>query len=180
MQALGFAIPPWAWAVITAVGVGWFVGVWASDGFKFRLRRKEDFSDFDMRIEGAIQHIVDSTHHSFIRSSLAERNAFEQFHTAMCSGHLDVIGREGGATKPRKISRRRCKKLDRIEVATAHGIRFQLAEKKVLDEIATGIKAVSEGSSSRFEHKGPRGFSELRVRAKDVFGIWPKDMEGGE
>ena len=144
-----------------------------------RDARVQGFSDFDMPIETAIEHIVDSTHHTFTRSSLAERNAFAQLHTAMCSGRLPVIGREGEATTPRKISRCRCKKLDCIEMATPQGIRFQLIDREQNERIAKGLKALRERSITRFEESAPIGFSELRVRSKDVYGIWPRNMEGG-
>ena len=77
-------------------GAGALVVVWLIADALWRWRRgksgrqkpQRDFSDFDMAIEQAIDHIVDSTHHSFTRSSLAERNAFEQLHKAMCAGFV--------------------------------------------------------------------------------------------
>ena len=29
------------------------------------------------------------------------------------------------------------------------------------------------------EQSGPFGFGELRVRSKDLYGIWPRNLEGG-
>ena len=102
-------------------------------------KRVQDFSDFDMPIDAAVDHIVDTTHYTFTRSSLAERNAFAQLYTAMCSGRLPAIGREGEATMPRKISRRQRKRLDCIEMATPQGIRFQLIDREQNKRIADGI-----------------------------------------
>ena len=139
-----------------------------------RDKRVQDFSDFDMPVEMAIDHIVDSTHHSFNRRSLAERNAFAQLHTAMCSGRLAVIGKRGEALVPRIISPRQCRKLEGREVVTPHGMRFHLVEKKLLKGI---MKEIEKRPSALDEQKGPFGFSELRVRSKDIYGIWPRNVE---
>lgn len=98
------------------------------------------FSDFDMPIEMAIDHIVNSTHHSFTRPSLDEDNAIEQLHKAMCSGRLAVIGKRGEASISPRISPRRCRRLEGREVATRHGMRVHLAEGKLLKRITEEIR----------------------------------------
>ena len=174
VEALGFSLSWVGWAFITSAGITTALGIWRSG--RSTRKSKRDFGDFDMQIETAIDHIVDSTHHSFTRSSLAERNAFEQLHKAMCAGLLPVIGKHGENAIPRKISPRRCKKLQGREVATPHGMRFHLVESRLLKKNMNGLK---KEPPVLVEQSGPFGFGELRVRSKDLYGIWPRNMEGG-
>lgn len=144
-------------------------GLWRRAGKIARWKSQQDFGDFDMKVEAAADYIVDSTHHSFTRSSLAERNAFKQLHKAMCSGRLAVIGKKGEEAIPQKISARRCRKLHRIEVVTPQGMRFHLTERNL-----------QERPPVPFEKSDPLGFQELRIRSQDLYGIWPRDSHGVE
>ncbi len=174
MEALGFSLSWVGWALITGGGITAALGIWRSGRGTRKSRR--DFGDFDMPIEAAIHHIVDSTHHTFTRSSLAERNAFEQLHKAMCAGLLPVIGKLGESAVPRKISPRRCKKLQRREMATPHGMRFHLTEKGPFKKVTDELK---KDSPVFIKKDDLFGFGELRVRSEDLYGIWPRNMEEG-
>ena len=176
-----FPLGDWRWGItavlfFSAAAVVW---LWPKKQRETQApKQARKFSDFDMPIETAIDHIVDSTHHSFTRSSLAERNAFEQLHKAMCAGLLPVIGKRGVSAVPRKISPRRCKKLQRREMATPHGMRFHLTEKRPFKKVTDGLK---KDSPVLVKQDDLFGFGELRVRSKDLYATWPLNLEeGGE
>ena len=61
-------------------------------------------------------------------------------------------------------------------MATPHGIRFHLVDRRLLKKIMDGL---GKEPPVLIEQSGPFGFSELRVRSKDVYGIWPRNMEEG-
>ena len=127
-------------------------------GKSVRQKPQRDFSRFDMPIEQAIDHIVDSTNHPFTSLYLAENNAFEQLHKAMSTGLLAVIGKHGENEIPRKISPRRCRKLHRVEGPTPHGVRFYLGEVNPQEELPPPSE-----QSKRIT------FRELRVRSEELY-----------
>ena len=122
------------------------------------------FSDFDLSIEEAIDHWVETAAHSFDCQPLAEQAAFKVLHEAMCAGRLAVIGQKGETAPLKRISRRQCKKLHRIEVTTPHGMRFHLVD-QATKERAPG------------EYTNALGFSGLRVRSRDLYALWPRNRQ---
>ena len=125
------------------------------------------FSDFDVAIQDAIDHLIHTTPHSFTRSSLAERSAFQALLEAMRAGRLPVIGMKGEHGIPQQISPRQCSKLHPIEVATLHGVRFHLVDESTK----------TKRPETLIERSDPLGFSGLRVRSDDLYRIWPKDQQ---
>ena len=145
---------------LTAILVPWF---------RHNLARRNDFDDFDVPIQLAIQHLVGTFPHSFNSSGRAKRHAFQALYEAMRAGKLPVIGTEGEFNTPKRIRTRKCKRLRPIEVivppnpASPCGARFHL-----IDDLIRSEPLV--------EHSGPFGFTGLRVRSKDLYRIWPKNQ----
>ena len=97
-------------------------------------------------------------------------HAFESLHKAMCDGTLRVIGSKGEGRSPKRISSRKCKRLKPTKVvipanrSAPRGVRFDLINK-------------SEVPTPLVETDKPIGFTGLRVRSDDLYGLWPKNQE---
>ena len=151
--------------VLVVVSLIAFVVLW----FRHILTRHDDFDDFDVSIQLAVNHLVGTFPHSFNSSGSAERHAFQALYEAMCAGKLPVIGTEGEFNTPKRIRTRKCKRLRPIEVAVPPnpaspcGVRFHLIDESISIEPLV-------------EHSGPFGLTGLRVRSKDLYHIWPKNQ----
>lgn len=130
-----------------------------------------DFSNFDVPIRDAIEHIVKTSAHTFNNSSDAEQQAFEALHKEMCADKIPVIGMLGDFNVPERISARKCSELRPRPVVvprnrtSPNGVLFAL-----IDETKIDLTQLAERSD-------PVGFTGLRVRSGDLYGKWPKNQE---
>ena len=130
-----------------------------------------DFSDFDVPIRDAIEHVVETSVHTFNNSGDAEQQAFEALHKEMCADKLPVIGMLGDFNAPERISARKCSELRPRPVVvprnltSPNGVLFAL-----IDETKIAVTPLVERSD-------PLGFTGLRVCSADLYRKWPKDQE---
>ena len=88
-------------------------------------------------------------------------------HKAMCEGRLPVIGSKGEGDPPKKINPRKCRSVKPTKVvipanpSAPQGVRFDLIDESALPEPLV-------------ETDEPMGFTGLRVRSDDLYGLWPK------
>ena len=135
------------------------------------LDSASDLSDFDVPIRDAIEHVVETSAHTFNNSGDAERRAFEALHKEMCADKLPVIGMLGDFNVPERISARKCSELRPQPVVvprnptSPNGVLFAL-----IDETKIDVTPLVERSD-------PLGFTGLRVRSTDLYVKWPKDQE---
>ena len=129
-------------------------------GMVFRDLWLARVSYFDVPILDAINHLVQTTPHSYQRSGQAELHFFRVLHRQMCSGALPVVGMQGEEGLPKRISRRQCKRLMPQEVVippnptSPYGRRFSLIDSNIPSERYLG----------------------LRVRSRDLYRMWPKNQ----
>ena len=130
-------------------------------------RKKRRFSDFDMPILAAIEHMMQTVTHSWDSPDKAERFFFRAIHAQMCAGRLRVIGAEAPGGPLRRIRKKELAGLTPVPMnvppsdTAPHGVRFDL-----IDEARLG---------GPDKHKGPLpGFFDLRVRSKDLYRLWPR------
>ena len=154
-----------AWALLV-VALGLFgVGVIRICCGGRRGKTKEE-PPFDMPIREAVDHYVRTFPHSY--KDGADRHAFDALHKAMCNGKLPVVGAKGEESPSELIAAQRCKRLKPRMVlvpknsASPQGVRFDLFE--------------NVGPSQPLEESdGLSGYTGLRVRSTDLYGLWPKD-----
>ena len=97
---------------------------------------EDDFRSFDVEIRDAVNHLVETSAHTFNSSGGAERQAFRALHKEMCADKLSIIGMQGDFNAPERISARECRELKPREVVvppnpTSHnGVLFALIDEK--------------------------------------------------
>ena len=185
-KAAEINLPQWsgeAWIIIAfaMLALTLFLGFqWRSElagdgtaGSTRARKSKWEFSDFDMSIREALDHIVSTSTHSYTSTGRAEQSAFRSLHERMCAGTLPVIGRYGEFAPHKRISTDECRKLLPREVVvprsptSPEGVLFAL-----IDD-ASGTPGV--------ETSGPIGFTDLRIRRQDVYRMGPLvKVLGGE
>lgn len=126
-----------------------------------------DFSTFDLPIRRAVDHVIETSKHSYNSQSGAVRMALQVLHEAMCDGRLPVVGSWGEGSPPQLIDQQECQQMRPVAVVVPanptvpNGIRFDLVD-----------KATSENPPLHEIHE-PARFTALRVRSKDFYGLWP-------
>lgn len=126
---------------------------------------------FDTPIREAIDHYVRTFPHSYRDG--ADQHAFEVLHRAMCAGKLPVVGAKGEDAPSKLISARRCKRLKPMRTivpknwATPQGVRFDLVE---------GVETIEP----LVESDSFPGYTGLRVRSADLYGLWPENRKEEE
>ena len=126
-----------------------------------------DFSSFDLPLHRAVDHVVQTSQHSYNSSSGAERMALQALHEAMCQGRLEVVGSWGEGSPPQLIDQQECQQMQLVAVCVPanptvpNGIRFDLVDKATLE------------NPPLHEIHGPSSLTALRVRSNDFYGLWP-------
>ena len=129
----------------------------------------DDFSDYDVPVRDAIEHVVAMSAHTFNNSGDADRQAFEALHKEMCADRLPVIGALGDFNAPERVSARKCRELKPRPVivprnpTSPNGMLFAL-----VDETRIDVTPLVERSD-------PLGFTGLRVRSADLYRKWPRN-----
>ena len=103
----------WTWWGIAFLGAT----ALAADTYRPKVLFARGLDSFDMPVQGALNHLIETVPHSFDSSGKAERHFFRALHEQMCAGKLPVIGSKGEGTPPERVSARRCRKLTPQEVA---------------------------------------------------------------
>ena len=139
-------------------------------------RKKRRFSDFDMPILAAVEHMVQTVSHTWDSPDKAERAFFRSLHTQMRAGRLRVIGAEVPDGPLRRISKKKLGSLSPVprnvppSDTAPHGVSFVLIDEARL--------------APPDKQKGPLpGFFDLRLRSKDLYRLWPRTRAqkgGGE
>ena len=174
VDALIVGFPGWGWGVIAAASLGVLIGMYWQDAER-RFKRAQKRTDFDMPIREAVNHLVSTVPHSFDSADKAERFFFDRLYTLMCEGKLPVIGARVEGDRPRRLKRRQCRRYKPIAInvprspTSPDGVRFDLLDRKV-------------ESLSLVEWKSFPGFTGLRVRSANLYGMYPQNRasEGGE
>ncbi len=167
--------------VLVSVGTTLLVGNWISKAaYNITMGHTVSFSPwlmvprrpqiraFDMPILAAVEHLLNTTAHSYTHLDRAERKAMENLHNAMCSGRLLVVGTENEFSSPKRISAWTCRQLVPIESviprspAAPQGFTFILSPP--IDNVPDEPVPVEESGA----------FRNLRVRSSDLYAIWPK------
>ena len=143
---------------------------------KDRDKRKRRFGDFDMPILAAVEHMVQTVTHSWDSPDKAERAFWRLIHAQMCAGRLRVMGAEIHGGRVRRIRKKELAGLTPVPMnvppsdTAPHGVRFDLIDEAKLKKPE--------------KHRGPfPGFSDLRIRSKDLYQLWPRTRAqngGGE
>ena len=147
-------VTAWTWwagsAALVAIWIA--VEVW--------LHRGRRPAAFDMPILEAIRHILQTVPHSY--RDAPDMFAFDALHKQMCRRKLRVVGTSGDDAPEQRISAHRCRELKPTRVAvplsptSPQGLRYDLFERDAL------------------------AFTSLRVRSKDLYRLWPRNMKAGD
>ena len=127
---------------------------------------------FDMPIRSAILYLANTVPHTFDRSSLVERNAFNGLHKLMCDGELAVIGATKVFGVCERIPPSRCRELVPEEQvvplspSSPDGIRLLL--------INYADKNWKKDWDGKTQPEIIEQYTDLRLRSSDVYRIWPK------
>ena len=167
----------WKWLdtmIDPAIALYFLAGICFLAGLALHVRDWEQsrVRHFDISLQEAIDYLVRRSPHSFNSDALVKRDRFKQLYKEMCSGRLLVAGSEKEAMPTKRIRSKRCKELTPREVViprnptAPNGIRYDL-----IDESA--ILPLVEYSESV-------GFTDLRVRSKDLYRLWPQNRNSGE
>ena len=165
-------------------GVAALFAVWLVADVLWRWRRGKSvrqkpqryFSDFDMPVLAAIEHMVQTVAHSWDSPDKAERAFFRGIHTQMRAGRLRVIGAEAPGGPLRRVRKKQLSGLTPVPMnvppsdTAPHGVRFVLIDEAKLPEPDK-------------QQGPPPGFFDLRVRSKDLYRLWPRTRSqngGGE
>lgn len=169
------AVKSWGWpGLIFVISVVLITNAWHNwPAIKARIN-----PPFDTPIRDAISHWVSTYPHSYDRSSLAEREAFDRLYEYMCEGTLPVKGAPREGAKLQRIYRWKCRELQPVEslipknLASPEGVRYDLISRKFVEE--------SQDTPSTRElvpGKDFIAFSGLMVRSSDLYRLWPKDKK---
>ena len=159
-----------------------FVGLVVELLWRWRRRRKsarrkqaQDFGDFDMSILDAVEHMMQTVPHSWDSPDKAERFFFRAIHKQMKAGRLRVMGAATSGGRVQRISKKQLSSLSPESISgpetdtTPYGVRFELIDKAEIGE----PRVLSDGFP---------GFSDIRLRSRDVYRLWPRtrSQNGGE
>ena len=154
-------------AVLAALALPIIYREWIKGRPPKRDKRKSKFSDFDMPVLAAIEHMKQTVAHQWDSQDKAEWDFWRRIHEQMRAGHLRVIGAEVPGDPLRRISRRKLAKLTSVTTSVTpsetapDGARFDL-----IDEAKSGEPRVTAGSFP--------GFYDLRIRNKELHRLWPR------
>ena len=160
----------WPLAVGLALVASCFYMAWRTRN-KERAEELEN-APFDMPIREAINYLGRTVPHSFDRSSLSDRLAYEKLHERMCSGELPVIGATKELDVPQPISPKQCHKLTPKEQvvpkhrSTPEGVRFLLIQYVDPDW--------EDGWDGLTQPQVVVKYTDLRVRSADLYNLWPR------
>ena len=153
------------WLAILLIGLLGLIYDWRVSNFPLGFG-----GPFDMPILKAVDHLVRSSSHTFPKGREARHRAAQMLHEAMCAGTLPVVGSRGEFRERRRISARQCRGLRPQEVVvprnptTPLGVRLDLWDKSLNLELGV-------------EHSDPIGFTNIRVRSRDLYRLWPKAQD---
>ena len=161
------AVPLWL-MVLAAVGLGC-----AAVPLMFgRDRRLTRVSCFYVPIRDAIRHVIHTTPHSYQNAQMAADHFFDVLYEQMCSGKIGVVGRKGEDGELKPINKRDCKRHTPSQVvvppnpSAPEGVRYCLVDR------------TRSLTRSPLQEVAFDGFTDLRVRSRDLYRRWPK-TEGG-
>ena len=133
-------------------------------------RRLVDKADVYIPIRTAIRHIIHTTPHSHRNAQMAADHYFKVLHEHICSGKIKAVGRKDEDGELQRISKRECKRhLPVIEVvmpnpSAPEGVRYCL------------VARTRPTTLSPLDDVEVDGFTDIRVRSRDLYRWWPKQI----